>query len=99
MRGESPSGVASCLISECCSFPLKSAHADDVVGAVIAAGCCVNASFTPSESGECGRPEQPLGSLVTLEDSGQVAGLGCQEGWLAGPGLLGWPGLPGLPQT
>ena len=33
MRGESPSGVASCLISECCSFPLKSAHADDVVGA------------------------------------------------------------------
>ena len=44
--------------------------------------CCVNDSFTSSESADCGRPEQPLGSLITLEDSGQAAAVRCQEGWL-----------------
>ena len=44
----------------------------------------VNVSFTTSEAGDCGRPEQPLGSLVTVEESGQVAVMSCQEGWLAG---------------
>ena len=45
---------------------------------------CDNVGFITSESGACGSPEQPLGSLVSVEEDGERAVVECQDGWLAG---------------